>query len=393
MTKRIIITEEKANELFDFEHVKLPKDIKKSLRDNKTSLGINPAFPPEDENRFDVKIILNRFKHVLEEYQNTDDSNNLSPDYLANQLSLKLKLCKDIEKPIRNNLEIVCNNVIDKLFGIPDDTVIFKCSLVDDIQQDINKIRLTPENTDDMEFDGIEQIEGLTDEVYKRRLINSLILGGAVYYTNETDLFISEIYKLNPKLPELYHEILVLNNLLLFLKEDKKTDDNRKQGGSVTVDLGNTSKKTIIEAEGIIFPFLLTESIKGFMELFVSHGLPKSRKEALYVMKKADFVMAEAWDMRFGPALWKYIIDAMGTSNSKLIPNVLYNIVSLPVTSFNKFMKEIFAKTKRGKEKMHELVELVENKLQMDDFDFKLNQKRSEYAPITNEYFTEEDLD
>lgn len=392
MSRKIIISEEKANELFDFSNVKLSKNIRKSLRDNKTSLGVNPAFPPEDENRFDVKIILNRFKRVVDEYLKLDDSSNLSPDYLSSQLSLKLKQCKEMEKPIRDNLEIVCGNVIDKLFGIPSDTVIFECSIVDNIQQDVNKIRLTPESTDDMEFDGIEQIEGLTDEVYKRRLINSLIIGGAVYYTNEADLYISDIYKLNPRLPELYHEILVLNNLLLFLKEDKKSDDNRKLCGNVIVDLGNVNKKTTIQSEGIIFPFLLTESIKGFMELFVSHGLPKSKKEALYVMKKADFVMAEPWDMRFGPSLWSYVINAMGTSNSKLIPNVLYNIVSLQVNSFNKFMKEVFAKTKRGKEKMRELVDLVEDKLQMEDFDFKLNQKRSEYAPIMSEYFTEEDL-
>ena len=56
MKKNIYITEDVAKELTEIMKPlsDLPQDIKNVLRNHKTSLGIHPAFPPEEEMPFDT---------------------------------------------------------------------------------------------------------------------------------------------------------------------------------------------------------------------------------------------------------------------------------------------------------------------------------------------------
>ena len=46
--------------------------------------------------------------------------------------------------------------------------------------------------------------------------------------------------------------------------------------GFVEVMLGNRDERVKINSQAEIFPILLCETLKGFFELFVSHGLPKN---------------------------------------------------------------------------------------------------------------------
>ena len=61
----------------------------------------------------------------------------------------------------------------------------------------------------------------------------------------------------------------------------------------VEVSLGNDETKSKIESQGVILPILLMETIKGFMELFISHGLPKNVNDAITVIGRSDFIKAE----------------------------------------------------------------------------------------------------
>ena len=66
---------------------------------------------------------------------------------------------------------------------------------------------------------------------------------------------------------------------------------------------------------------MLHDAIKGFFELFSVYGLPTDPEKAKHIVSKADFLLAEPWDMRFGVQLWKMIFDKMELAdNTNIIP-------------------------------------------------------------------------
>ena len=386
---------EALNEEKELNKVELPKPLLNQLKKHRTSLGDNPAFPPEDETSFDYKLTLSHFKAIsehLETFDNVEDITN--KDSLKTLLSTLVAKAIELEKPIREELERICFNFIIDKFGLPEDTVDFSCELTDTI--DVSNKRLTPEETDGtVEFDGIREIKMLSKEVYKRRFINCLVQGASLYYSMQVSEYVQDIYKLNPKLPELYDEIMTLNTYLSFITNDEMDLKNPSSAGDVEVRLGNDVNKTSIESKGVVFPVLLAESIKGFMELFASHGLPDDMEQASYVIKKADFLLAEAWDIRLGVPLWEKFINKIPSEEAKLIPYIFSEYVSLPTEKFNETSQEIFENTKTGKEYINMLLKKIQYEIRKDDFDSFISKQSTDDVLISDgedEYFTIEEL-
>lgn len=386
---------EALNEEKELNKVELPKPLLNQLKKHRTSLGDNPAFPPEDETSFDYKLTLSHFKAIsehLETFDNVEDITN--KDSLKTLLSTLVAKAIELEKPIREELERICFNFIIDKFGLPEDTVDFSCELTDTI--DVSNKRLTPEETDGtVEFDGIREIKMLSKEVYKRRFINCLVQGASLYYSMQVSEYVQDIYKLNPKLPELYDEIMTLNTYLSFITNDEMDLKNPSSAGDVEVRLGNDVNKTSIESKGVVFPVLLAESIKGFMELFASHGLPDDMEQASYVIKKADFLLAEPWDIRLGVPLWEKFINKIPSGEAKLIPYIFSEYVSLPTEKFNETSQEIFENTKTGKEYINMLLKKIQYEIRKDDFDSFISKQSTDDVLISDgedEYFTIEEL-
>ena len=171
------------------------------------------------------------------------------------------------------------------------------------------------------------------------------------------------------------------------------TDDENLQIGTVEVRIGNKDDKTRIIAQGKIFPVLFTEMIHGFLELFVSHGLPKDKDLALAVIGKSDFLKAEPWDMRMGPVLWKLFSSSFNDINSKELPYLLKRISSLDIHKFNYLMKEVFAKTKKGREIMSYLSVKAKRDMQYARFVDRMDTKKDGLGIIADDYICQEDLD
>ena len=135
-------------------------------------------------------------------------------------------------------------------------------------------------------------------------------------------------------------------------------------GAYVSVKLGKNENKTIIESQGLIFPYLLRETIRGLFELFASHSLPQDNKRAMYLIRHADFMMAESWDLRFGVPLWRNI--SMKIKENGVIPYFFTEICVLETEDFFKDMKEILSNTKKGEEIVDELISKSKNKITFD---------------------------
>jgi hypothetical protein len=387
--KRIIINEEMladANLKSMAIMQELPKDIMKALSRNLTSLGSHPSFPPEEEMKFDAKVTLERFEQVKEGVLSIDDLTDYSIKGISIALEEKMKECKAIEKGHKEALEKLCFNIVVDLFAVPEGVISLSCVLTDTISPKNIRANVKPVATN-MTFIDIDHMNSLSEEVYKRRLIDALITGAAMNYSKIKKEYIGELYEMNPKLPQLYRDIVKMMDYMMFVKNDIGiSKDNKKQIGVVNVIIGNRQKQTEISAEGTIFPVLLMETIKGLMEAFAAHGLPKTKEEATYVMAKADFLAAEPWDMRMGPVLWDYFEEAMQESDKKLVPNIFVEIVSLPLNEFNNLMQEIFAKTKKSKKVFELIKQEIEERIEYSDFQDRMQNRNIQTNVISDNF-------
>jgi hypothetical protein len=131
---------------------------------------------------------------------------------------------------------------------------------------------------------------------------------------------------------------------------------------------------------------LLQETIKGLFELFSAHGLPTDKEKAKYIIKKADFVLAEPWDLRLGVGLWKRVFGKVQDTN--MIPYMFTSLVKLDTDSFNSIMKEILSNTQKGNELINDLMQQAEYDNGYQQFTNRINAKNLDKSLIQDSYFT-----
>lgn len=372
--------------------MKLPKFLYEKVKTHSTSLGNNSAFPPEEDYPFDYKVLKKRFIQVVEKLKTHPILGKIDDSQLTTKLSELLTICKKKERPIRENLLKLCENYMASIFDIPVETIEFQCELVDEIKPK-HMFRLLPEDSDSrkFDFDDLTDFDNVMKVVLKRRLINSLVQGASRELT-QTRMYAKAFESFDNELCDLYEQIIIINDYLLFTQQEKISDKHPMQGACVEVELGRQGEKTIIHAQGLIFPYLLTETMRGLFELFASHGLPEDNDKALYIIKQADFLLAEPWDLRFGIPLW-HLIDDDILDNPKVIPYYFMSLCEMKVDEFNENLREMFAKTKRGKSLQNELVLKAKHDFDYDDLSATIQTQNDNKGVIEDEYMSENDID
>ena len=372
----------------------LPTDIISNIIIFNTSLGNNPSIPDIYDIPFLAKIVNRRFNYLKDQLKQIGKIEDIESNDLYSGLSELIFKCKKIERDHRDKLEKLCYNFVIDTFSIPEETIILNICLKDKIEFADNSIQLSPVEDDDIVLYDLHDAMVIKKEVYKRRLLNVLCVGGGMEIAKHAlSILKNDINNINPDLFDLYRKILLINEYLIFEKYDiKLSDDNKKQLGTVEVKLGNTEYKTTISSQGTIFPALLTETIRGLFELFISHGLPCDKNLALNVLHKSDYLKAEPWDMRFGPSLWNLCVESFNDISSKEIPYLLKRISILDIDKFNFLMKEVFAKTKKGKEIMSILSKKAKNDMEYIRFVDKMDKMKINKSIITDEYIHLDEL-
>lgn len=364
----------------------LPQFLFKLVKTHTTSLGDNEAFPTSDEYPFDYALLKERYNEVCDAIDDIG-LESLDEDYLMSELSSLVTKCKELETPVRDALEKVCENALNKLFAIPEESINMTFKLVDRIKFK-SPIRMRPESSDSLKynFKDIADIDLSNKAIGKRRFIDALIQGASYIYANVEGLYIDDIDRINPELPRLYRKIRIINDFLLFTKKEEMSDDKPMQGSYVETHLGIDDAKTTIKAQGIIFPLLFHEAIKGLFELFSAHGLPQDREKAQYIIRKADFVLAEPWDLRLGVGLWRMIFG--GVEDTNMIPYMFTSFVKIPTDEFNLSVKEILSNTEKGNEIINALMTDAEYDNGYQQFTNRINARNVDKSLIQDSYFT-----
>ena len=119
---KFIITESQLNQIresVEIEKIKLPDFILNSIKQNKTSLGDHPFFPPGDELSFEEKILKKRYFELLNNVKKVEGINgDISKNTLITRLGELVVKCKEFEEPVKDQLEQICFELVNDCFGI-----------------------------------------------------------------------------------------------------------------------------------------------------------------------------------------------------------------------------------------------------------------------------------
>ena len=396
--KKIILSENDLNvikeNINDIMANKLPEYVYKSVKEHNTSLGDCPAFPPSHDYDFDYKVLKKRYAEIIDEMNFYELP--LDEVEAENLLSKLMREAIKKETPIRPQLNKLTENVVNKLFAVPAETINLTCELKDKIEA-AKSLRILPEDdsddNDSYVFADVSEINQVDDIVKQRRFVDSLIQGYAMIASRYEDLY-SEYFETHGfgELLSLYNKINALNDYLVFVKKEKINKKNPSLISYVGVHLGHGNNKTIIRSQGLIFPYLLRETIRGFMELFSSHGLPEDNQKAQMIIKRADFTMAEPWDIRFGKTLWEMMFGK-DKIKPNMIPYFFADFCSLDTSEFFGLSQELLAKTKKGKSYIKKTISDISNNIDYQTFLKNIQQKNVDSSMITDGYMTADDLD
>jgi len=379
----------------DFTTYKMPQDAIDTLMGDKTSLRKNPAIPDVYDTPFLYTVAQKRYSEITESLkENGLDVDSMDYDGLVSILSKLILKCREIEEKYKDKLEKICLNKVIDMFNIPEDSVKIRLELTDKINTSLQSFRIEPFDGDfDFEPDDADSISSLRDEIYKRRMLDALCMGASVSMASSANIYEDEINEIDGSLCKMYETIELLNACLLYHDSMYEiSDDNNMSGGIVEVTLGAKDDVVSIYAQGKIFPFLFSETIKGLLELFVSHGLPSEKEKASIVMMKADYAKAEPWDIILGTALWNIFKSNFNDFDINAVPYIFKNYSTLNCEKFNYLSNEMFLRTKKGKLLARKLDSFSKNQMEYDRFADKMNKVKADKSIITDEFIGYDEL-
>jgi hypothetical protein len=346
--------------------------LEEELANDKTSIGKHPAIPEGDEHSFTQKIMGERFNEVCKRYKRAFDVDTIDNGSVMREMMPMVYETIALESKHKKELEELAVKMIREEYGMSEDVVEIVAELTTNISLEGTKKNPKPMPVEGMQFESHDDMVNATSEVYKRRFLNAMGQGAAKKCNHMFHMVDDELTNMDPRLPNKYNKMMSAADYMYYVIP--KMDDG-VSGGVVRVDFPTPENpKAKIHAQGMVFPVLIHEIVKGVMELLNGHGLPKDKNMTNYVINKADFLAAEPWDMRLGPAIWSKFTDAIPAEDFDLKHQIYCELAALPANEFHKQMKEIMAGTKRGQKVIQEILNGVKRELQEDEFNKALNE-------------------
>lgn len=394
--KKKQLLKERAVE-YDPQHPeRMHPDIERSLSDRSHYLGSHPAFPPSVGNQhFEEKIASSRFKDAISKAKRYTNSPTVGVNSASKMMDALGKVI-EIETPNRERLERLAVNLVKREMGIKDEI---------DFIPELNRKKITTaglsktpkkeEGDLEMEFDDTAELENVEDEVKKRRMVNAITQGAAKKGHYMYHIVDNELSAIDPNLVSYYGIVMSVNDLFYWLLNDdtlsSMSDESNQQAGRVNIGIAGDendprpkneipkdslrNEKYYVYAQGIIFPTLVHELIKGVMEVLSFSSLPeyedkeKQQKIQNYIMDRADFLKAESWDIRLGPGIWEKFLDAIGEDADEIKFYLYQEVIKMPTNEFNTFMKELLSGTKKGKETLSKLAGEIKRDIIKDRYE------------------------
>lgn len=402
---------------------RMDPNLERKLRDPESLYAKNPAMRKGEK---DVqRLVSQRFQKVAEKLSQITGIENISPSnvqqMLISDMMQKTGRVMRIESRHREELIELAKEACLEEAEIPEGWVTIEASLGEPI--DVSDFQYQPKDDDEEEEDEEQElqfqsfdIEDLTDEEklelekHKRNIINAITQGAAKkgHYLFQKPEVKAKLDEIDSSLYSDYLKIMAVNDYLYFSMEqmiemmsqtgsgiagkvDVSSSDDDEEG-----DGGEEESDTVIKAQGMIFPILCHEIIKGIEESKARHGLPKDSSMREKVRGQADLLANEPMQLRIGPAIVEKIRfalpDEMFEDQNKGLINWFHILLyQIPAEEFLQIIGDAISedesKVKKATSRFQEIMREASN--MKDEFE---NYKKEEH-PESDTDSGDDDMD
>lgn len=325
---------------------RMDPNLERKLKDPEGLYSKNPALTKGTE---DVqRLVSSRFLKVAEKLKQVRGLENLNPRVIQNiymEEMQKLPMIMNIEGRHREELEALAIQAGMDETEIPEGWVEIEARL-NRQPIDVSNFRYNPEEEPEEDEEEKKQklsfqsfdVEDLTDEEilelekHKRNIINALIQGAAKkgHYSFQKPEIRAQLDAIDPRLYPAYLGIMAVNDMLYFTMEQaiemmsqtgqgvagkvELDPDDEEEGEDDGEGMEENESDTKIVADGMIFPILCHEIIKGVEEAKGRHGLPQDAELRQKVQGQTDVLSNEPMQLRIGPEIYEKLRFALPDS-------------------------------------------------------------------------------
>lgn len=341
--------------------------LEEDLLEGKHSLNGNPAMPEGDERTFEMKLIAERFKEVVTRCREAFDVDVVDENDIKFKMLPLVKGVMEMEEPHKKALEDLAVEMVMEEFDISDENVIIEATLRPDVELTGTIQNESPESVDEV-FNDHDEIEIANANVYKRRFLNAMTQGASKKVNHMFHMVNEQLEQMNPRLVNNYKKMMSAADYMFYIIPDM---EKQITAGACNVDFNTNEsredQRPVIKAEAMVFPVLIHELVKGVMEVLSAHGLPTEQHVSEYVINKADYLSAEPWDMRLGPAMWGRFCNCIPPDDFHLKHHVYADLAAQNPKEFNHNMKNIMANTKMGHKIVEDMLKDIKKELSEDE--------------------------
>ena len=387
---------------------RMDPNLERKLKSKESLYATNPAFRKGEK---DVsRIASSRFKKVVDKLRQAKSLQSITPNMVQRiymEEMSKVPMIIQIESRHKEELEELAKKVSLDETEVPEGWYQIE-ALLNREPIDVSNFRYEPDEEDEEEDEQKKQslelpsfdVEDLTNaeelelEKHKRNLINAIVQGAAKkgHYLFQKPEVKKELDKIDGRLYPAYLGIMAINDFLYFSMEqmieqmsatgngvagkvelqDADYEDGGDEGG------GEEKPDTKIVAEGLIFPILTHEIIKGVKAANARFGLPKDPSMREKVKSQVDILSNEPMQLRIGPEIVEKLRFALPDrmfeeSNKGLINWFEIQLYQIPAQEFLEIIgnaiSEDDSKKKKATEKFDEIMkEAMELKKEYEDY-------------------------
>ena len=387
---------------------RMDPNLERKLGDPESLYAQNPAMKKGAE---DVqRLVSQRFQKVADKLRQVTGIGNLNSKQVQGmiyqEMMSKLPRIMSIEARHKDELIQLAIDASLEEGEVPENTYEIEGFLGESI--DASNFRYQPDEEEDEEEEDDEDekmiipsfdVEDLTDEEelelekHKRNIINAIIQGAAKkgHYLFQKPDVKARLDAIDPSLYPSYLGIMAINDFMYFTMEQmiemmsqtgqgvagkmslEDADDEGGEGGD-----DDDAPDTKIVAEGMIFPILCHEIIKGLEAVKGRYGQSQNPSIRQKVKGAVDLLSNEPMQLRIGPEIVEKIRLALpdemfSESNKGLINWFHISLYQLAAQEFLQLMGDVIStdgsKVKRATSRFREIMkEAMQLKEEYDEY-------------------------
>lgn len=385
------------------EGFRMNPDLKRSIERGETPYSDSPFFPKKKEGErqsFEEKAATKRFADViskLERYLGERVPNNLGGLQM-----LLMGLFRDVkqfesgkERQLENlAVELAENELLDEKYrGFIKFDAKFKnlgeapsANFQNEPEEFSSEdIELAFEDNGEDLDEFLDAFENFDYKVAKRRFFNAITQGFAKKGHFMFELVRDRLEEMEPGITDKYGALMALNDYLYWMLPPEMMEamasSQQNIGGEEEIEFetdesGEQTGNMIVKAKGVIFPIIVHELLKGYMDIILAPSLPEDPIQAQMVRAKADTLVNEIFDIIVGVYLWERLIQSFpakvfdDAENMKTVQGLIFReIIKIPKNRFISLAQRVNAGDQSAYAEMERIADDVMDQLNKQDLE------------------------